>query len=372
MIGYKSRLSRDLRRWRESGIIDEQAARAIEADVARQGARVSIPAIMAILGAVLLCFAAMTFVAANWDALSKLTRLSILFGALWGAYAGAWFLQRASMPYLAEAAILLGCGLFGANIMLIAQIYHMDGNPPDAVLLWACGVLLAGILLQSRPALALAVLLFSLWSWWEVVQRPTGVHFLFLLAWVASALPIVWLRWQAGYHLLALSLAAWIIGLGYLFEQGDVFGTDSANPVVVILGLLIAGFAAGFRRKVDDRAHGFGEHLVLYGAVIAFAGLFGLQFIDDLPIIWIAVFAVVTLVLVLGGMYYGLHHDNRGLTRLAYALFCIELLGLYFKTLGTLLDTALFFLIAGVIVILMALFAGRLSRRVRNGKGEAS
>lgn len=369
MIGYKSRLSRDLKRWLESGIVDADTARAIEADLARQSARISIPSIMAILGAVLLSFAAMTFVAANWDSLSKLTRLSILFGALWTAYGAAWFLQRASMLYLAEAAILLGCGLFGANIMLIAQIYHMEGNPPDAMLLWASGVLLAGIVLQSRPALALAILLFSLWSWWEVFDLRAVVHFPFLLAWAVCAVPIIWMRWQAGYHLLALTMATWIVGLGYLFEQGDVFGTRSANSLVVLLGMLIVGVATTFRRTIDNWAEAFGEHLVLYGSVISFAGLFGLQLIDKTPAMWIAILAVLTLGLVLAGLYYGLHGDNRGLTRLAYVLFCVELLGLYFKTLGTLLDTALFFLIAGVIVILMAIFAGRLSRRVNEGRG---
>lgn len=372
MIGYKTRLSRDIKRWLESGIVDERTARAIEADVARQSTRISLPAIMAILGAVLLSFAAMTFVAANWDSLSKLTRLSILFGALWGAYGAAWFLQRASMPYLAEAAILLGCGLFGANIMLIAQIYHMEGNPPDAVLLWAGGVLLAGIVLQSRPALALAILLFSLWSWWETVELREAVHFPFLLAWAACAIPIAWLRWQPGYHLLALSLAAWIIGFGYLFPTADLFGTGSANWLVVVLGLAISGVAEAVRGRIDRHAEGFGEHLVLYGLVITFAGLFGLQFVDETPTLWIAILAVMTLGLVLGGMYYGLHSDNRGLTRVSYVLFCVELLGLYFKTLGTLLDTALFFLIAGLIVILMALLAGRLNRKAQDGEGVAS
>jgi uncharacterized membrane protein len=372
MIGYTSRLSRDLKRWRERGILDAETARVIEADVAAHSISASIPSAMAILGAVLLCFAAMTFVAANWDTLSKLTRLIILFGALWGAYGAAWFLQRTSHPYLVQAAILLGSGLFGANIMLIAQIYHLDGNPPDAVLMWACGVLLGGAVLQSRPALALAIILCSLWSWWEVIQSPTAVHFPFLLAWFACAVAVAWHRWASGYHLLAIALAAWIVGIGYLFEPGDVFGMKSANPVVVGIGLAIMAGGWVAHERVNWITDGFGDHLPLYGVMIAFAGLFGLQFIDKIPVGWMAVLALLALCVVVAGLYAGIQGENRSLARLAYTLFCIELLGLYFKTLGTLLDTALFFLIAGVIVIVMAIVAAKLNKSVSAGTGPVS
>ncbi len=53
-----------------------------------------------------------------------------------------------------HAATLLGVAVFGASIMLISQMYHMDGNPPDAVLVWAIGALVTGVLLKSNPALA--------------------------------------------------------------------------------------------------------------------------------------------------------------------------------------------------------------------------
>ena len=35
--------------------------------------------------------------------------------------------------------LLIGGAVFGASIMLIAQTYHISGNPADAVLLWAAG-----------------------------------------------------------------------------------------------------------------------------------------------------------------------------------------------------------------------------------------
>jgi uncharacterized membrane protein len=371
MIGYSSRLRRDLERWHHSGIIDAETERAIQADISSRSRAVSLPGILSILGAILLSFAAMTFVAANWQDLSKLTRLTILFGAFWTSYAGAYLFQRVSMPYLSEAAILLASGMFGANIMLIAQMYHISGNPPDAVLMWACGVLLGGIVFQSRPALAFAVILFGLWSWWEVFQHDVELHVPYLIAWTACAIPIFWLRWRPGYHLQAISLTAWIIGLGFLLEPPGQPDMGNAHWLVIAMGLSMASVGL-FLNDAIDRVTEFSKPLVIYGLAIAYAGLFSQQFIENTSSSGIAILALFTLILVLGTLYSGIHSDNRALTRFAYLLFCIELLALYFKTLGTLLDTALFFFIAGIIVIILATFAGYLNRRQGLNKGRAS
>ncbi|MEI9901684.1 MAG: hypothetical protein WDN31_18005 [Hyphomicrobium sp.] len=50
---------------------------------------------------------------------------------------------------------------------------------------------------------------------------------------------------------------------------------------------------------------------------------------------------------------------------LGYAGFSIEVLGIYFKTVGTLLGSSLFFLSAGVLVILLSVVAYRLHARVK-------
>ena len=39
-----------------------------------------------------------------------------------------------------EALHLLGSGLFLGNIALLGQIYHLPGDPPDAILLWLIGI----------------------------------------------------------------------------------------------------------------------------------------------------------------------------------------------------------------------------------------
>jgi uncharacterized membrane protein len=258
--------------------------------------------ILAILGAVLLCFSAMAFVAANWQDMSKLLRLAILFGAMWGSYVAAWVLNRRKMPLYSQAAILLGVGLFGANIMLIAQMYHIEGNPPDAVLAWAGGALLAGIALRSRPALGLTVILFALWSWWEVTQHwPLLVHWPFLIAWTITAAAIGRVGWRGGYHFLALSLTVWIIGLGFLLDDWNLLETRAAHPLVAGLGLVIATLAI-IGRKPIERLTGFSKPVLIYGSVVAFAGFYALQFVERPSIAALLMLAIITLVLVIGAL----------------------------------------------------------------------
>ena len=122
------------------------------------------------LGAALLCFSAITFVAANWSEPSKGLRLVLLFSALWAAYGTGWAFDRAGHAALAQAAPLAGIGSFGAPIILVAQTYHLDGHAPDAVLLWALGAVATRVLARSNPGLCLALLLVTLWSCWQRVE----------------------------------------------------------------------------------------------------------------------------------------------------------------------------------------------------------
>ena len=142
-----------------------------------------------------------------------------------------------------HAATLLGVAVFGASIMLISQMYHMDGNPPDAVLVWAIGALVTGVLLRSNPALALAMVLMSLWGWMETAQRE-GVFWPFLLGWGAVAAAFYWRKWRPGIHIAGIPLAGFVIAIGYVLSRGH------DHEVVTLIGLGLVGLAVPASRRV--------------------------------------------------------------------------------------------------------------------------
>lgn len=94
----------------------------------------------------------------------------------------------------------------------------------------------------------------------------------------------------------------------------------------------------------------------------AFAGLFAQQFIDVVSTPALVMLAVLTLALLLAAIVYGVREGLKPVVWLGYVGFSVEVLAIYFKTVGTLLGSSLFYLVAGVIIIALAALARRLHR----------
>lgn len=360
MSRYAKRLDRDLMRWREAGWLNAESEAAIRQDVAAGDShRLDLATALGILGAVLIGFGVMSFVAANWNEMPRLWRLALIFAGLFTSYGVAGGLYERAHPNFANAAVLAGVGIFGAGIMLISQMFHIEGNPPDAVLVWALGALAAGVLLRSNAALAVALLLVCLWSGWQR-SIDGSVHWPFLVGWIAVTAAIAAQRWVGGLHLAAVALSGWIISLGYSLLDGS----GDAHGMVVAIGLLVFGAGVAMARLDDHRLAGWEVPTVGYGLVIAFAGLFAMQFIEGAALSTFILLAIGALALMLGGIALGLQKGSTGLLWLGYAGFSIEVLGLYFKTVGTLFGSSLFFLTVGFVVVLLAYVAYRLHARV--------
>ncbi|HML30480.1 MAG TPA: DUF2157 domain-containing protein, partial [Hyphomicrobium sp.] len=146
---------RDLDRWQANGWLSQEGRAAIVADVEAGARSFNLASALGILASVLFCFAALSFVAAHWEDVPRLARLTLLAAFLWAGYGVAGWLETRGHSYLADAAILFSAGMFGASIMLVSQMYHIAGDPADGVLLWWIGTLIAGAALRSNPALAL-------------------------------------------------------------------------------------------------------------------------------------------------------------------------------------------------------------------------
>ncbi len=242
----------------------------------------------------------MSFVGANWQEMPRILRLGLLFGALWASYALASYLARRGMSGFSHAAILLGVSIFGASIMLISQMYHMGGNPPDAILLWAAGSLLAGVALLSNPALAFAMVLVGFWGGWEATDRGE-VFWPFLGPWAIVSAAFYWRRWRPGLHLSGLALTGFVVLLGYHLADGHAHG------LVVAIGLAVAGIAVAGERVRPD-LHGLWPGVLNYGLVICFAGLFALQFIEDPKLDIFTLLAVLALALTVAAIFWGLQN----------------------------------------------------------------
>ncbi|HEX7028082.1 MAG TPA: DUF2157 domain-containing protein, partial [Gammaproteobacteria bacterium] len=188
-------LLNEIAAWRGEGIIDAgQAQRLIE----RYGDESSTAwgkIIFSAIGAIIFGLGIILLFAYNWEDMHRLSKLAAIFVALLAAHAGGWYLNRSHSQHrkLGESLHLLGTMLFGAGIWLIAQIYHIDEHYPNGILLWAMGALLLAWAMPSLAQAMLALLLLTLWHWFEVFDFHRTSH---LAVWMIAfgILPLAWLH----------------------------------------------------------------------------------------------------------------------------------------------------------------------------------
>ncbi len=153
------------------------------------------------LGSILIGIGAITFVAANWQALSQTVKAGLLFIAMLVCDLSGFGLMNRVGPNdrwrrLGQVLLLLGALLLGANLALMGQIVHTSSTRYELCATWALGVLVMayGLRLPFLGMLALLILGIGYWSalwdmvWlqnsllgvWTLQMMPLGVSMLFI------------------------------------------------------------------------------------------------------------------------------------------------------------------------------------------------
>jgi uncharacterized membrane protein len=175
-----------LARWVAAGAIDEAAAGRIRAcedeQSGSQGWRWPI-LVALIFGGVALGAGVLLFVSAHWDRLGPGARISLLVLAVAGLHAGGAF---ATPRFAALGATLhaLGTVALGGGIFLAGQIFHLQEEWPEGVMLWAVGAWIGWYLRRDVPHLVMVALLTPAWlgSEWVSLVGTAGMGGVRILA----------------------------------------------------------------------------------------------------------------------------------------------------------------------------------------------
>jgi uncharacterized membrane protein len=422
---YKKRLAEDLPRWREKGWVTPDGEAAILASVAApSGPGFGLAAVVAVLGTLLIGFGIFAFVGANWDYMPRFFRFLLLVALIGAAYAGGAVLQSRQLPRFADAAVLLGGFAFAAAIALVGQTYHMAGDFADAILLWLVGALVAALLTRSVSGTVLALAGAAYWTFEVTVENEIGPHLGGLIAVLIGGAIAVWLdsriarvaailalgfwivvttmylgsayNWPAqGYvaMLASIALAVWTAGLALTTLPQDraprtiKMGHDLLTPALG--GFLLA---TGFLQVALEIDRGSDNTVWIAIAVaslvtaLVLAGLAqqrgALRFVDvaAVAVLGAAVIGIgmwqdpgdfagrlaAGTVVILGALWWiSLGHAGHPIgNKLGLFAFGAEVLYLYAVTLGSLIDTALAFLVGGVLFIALAFLLFRLDKRL--------
>ncbi len=361
---FRSKVLREIEGWQGRGLIDADVASRLSDDVRSRFKAFSFASVLGLLAAILLGAAVLTFVAANWEQVPRLGRVGAI-GAIIaaGPLLGAW-LEARGHGLVGEGARLVGSAGFGAGIALVGQMYHLSGDETAAVLVWCSGTGFAALLTRSKALTIGAIVLAATY-----LAMATG------LLWAVPGFP--W--WYPGLLAALWALALWTDSVGArrllvlaLIHYGFHLWIDSDLAIVPMAMIALSAAllaAAAWRPEATDRALRLGGAAGFLGLVGFTASLFLLHWMFSEEPVSFVIVALIGLVGAVAALWT-LGADDRAVRVGAYVLFAIEVVLVYFITVGGLIGTAAFFLSAGVVLALAAFIILRLERRMAARRSE--
>lgn len=251
---FRQQLRQEAGKWHSEGLIDRHLYDTLseryqfsELDTA---ARDRFVIVLLGLGSVLLGLAVITFVAANWQALSASERVAILLGSFWavnGAGYALWRLPNPARSRWGTGLLLCGSLILGANLALMSQIFHLSGSLYQLYLVWSLGVLAMAyglrLTLLGMLALLLAGIGFVLGigdTFYDANESIYELVILFmpLLATVLFVPLAQWCRsrWMLGGTAVLVTLA-WegnLVQKSYGIFDGAIASLAIATPTLLL------------------------------------------------------------------------------------------------------------------------------------------
>ena len=401
---FLERLRKDLEDWQKEGLVHPDQAQAILAryglvpgETVRTLHRSKLVSIIAVLGVILVGVGVILLIGANWQHISKLSRLALLILVTAASYAAGYRMAYDSQKYpkVGMALLLLGSLLWGASIFLIGQMYHSGGGGGEvkAVLYWFIGVFPLAYVLLSPLHLALSLVLGSIWLL-MVMSRNYEVGsqmYIFLvfglgiLLYAIGRFHAMWqavrrieipYRWLGLIYLLAALYAFSFRG----FWRPEYWATYDGARWVWPGVLLAAGMAAAIgllitqarrERAAVYEALALAFLAVLGGAIVAmWFTRFGSgklpEEVYSTPVpLWIMALSNLLLLLAeIGLIALGWFRNQPGLANLGIFVFFVQVLTRYFDLLGSMLSGGLMFIGAGLLLVLGGVFLERSRRRL--------
>jgi uncharacterized membrane protein len=249
--GFREGLRRELPRWKDERLVTPEAAEALAARYGLARAEAGGPTILAVylLGALLVGGGIISLVAWNWDAMGRAARLAVILAAMLAAHVAGWTLRGSGRhERVGHGFQILGTLIFGANIALVAQIFHVSGTWYGAFGGFALGALVAGFLLESLPMLVLSAFFgLAVWGVGHAHDHPLPG----IAAAYTMAVAYLFLAWRERSRTLLL-VAGGGLGAALFAATGEGYSFAQAQLVPVAVG---AAFAAlPLVARTDDEA----------------------------------------------------------------------------------------------------------------------
>ena len=367
------------RRWVEAKIIDDTAAaRIIQFEHERPSASWVMYGVTGI-GVTVVSTGIISIIAANWDQISDLQKLSAYFIFL--AICGSALINRAKTPGIVREALLtFFAGMILAGEGLIGQIYHLQSDGYSAIFLWLALILPLTFMSQSQLInhIWFAGMTFAMCVW--NLENTSFLHPNFSRMNVTLAVPYIFLGLGYGAgHLLPyrFSAAMRIWSYGWLLAGWATFGNfiwaddstyrnskDFGGSILPVLAAITAITGVIFRK-------------IQPGRNLTIAIIFTLSAISALTIPSImssppqgTLIGCFLFILSWGGAAaVAAMNEEKRLFDFAAMVIGIRFIVVYFEVFGSLAATGFGLILSGTVILsvtyLWHRYRGKVARRVK-------
>lgn len=172
---FRRQLRQEAKLWQTEGLIDnylyEQLSERYQFYSLEKTANSRFITFLISLGSILLGLGIITFVAANWQEWSKELKILILLTLFIGVNTAGFYLWQQpntlanttnKKQRLGHGLLIFGALILGANIALMAQMFHIGGSPYGLYIVWGLGVLVMAYSLQLKTLGIMSILLIGL------------------------------------------------------------------------------------------------------------------------------------------------------------------------------------------------------------------
>jgi uncharacterized membrane protein len=238
---FRRQLADLLNTWVEQGLIQpEQRDRLreyyqLESLPRTAGSRFTL--LLLLFGAVLVGLGAISFVAANWDAIPRWARALGSLALTLGLQGAGFRLRQQGSPRLGSALLIAGELSLGAAIGLTAQWVQIGGSPAGLFLAWGLGSLAMAYSLVHTPSGILACLLFALAGITTLWEEGIGSALDPLYPWLALGLLLPLAYGCRSRWILVLALVNFGLALERLAGRWD--RSAESLTLWLLLGLAV-------------------------------------------------------------------------------------------------------------------------------------
>lgn len=392
MKSFEETLETESAAWVREGVITtEQRGTLLQRHPAEKRGAGRFIAVVVTIGGTLLAVGVSLVIKANWVALGDWVKIGGLVALLIGAYGvGARLKFGGSYPKTGDAFLMMGALFFLGGIALVSQIFHLNARPASGVLFWWVGIVALPWLTRAKGVQFVSIVAFLVWlgmemttpgSWIEVGRGATGsfgrdsvaieaIFVLLGLALWAAGLALRGGRWAefAGMHekwgIVAMSGALYLLG----FARHEWRWMRSGPEVFAVRGgaaLVLAAVLATVAGVVAWR-HSRGELKALLpwigAALVPVLGVLLVGPLSDDGWLWSGVAWLSLLALSFAVVKTGLETGREGWVNLGIGFIALNIVTRYFDLFGTMLEGGVFFILTGLLVIVLGFFIERKRR----------